>query len=424
MNNLNHLDFKDLQLRFSTNEFIHSIQKENFLKGSKWSPDGTCLLTCSDDNHIRLFEIPIGKTIEGEDQNKNLNSILKVRESSTIYDYCWFPLMNSNDRNSSCFLSTGKDSSLSLWDAFTGQLRCKYLTYKDSDYIESAYSCQFNNYSNKIYSGCKNSIKVFNIENPGLDYQEIMTKKQKRKKNRKGKSMDEETDDGLPGIISSFAFDRSFQNGFYTVGTYGGNLGIFDERTDQLIDYIPYPSDWYNGSDPETKVLRMTRGVTHTLISPGGYCLFASYRKWNTIVGWDIRNTQSEIPELYKIERSLDGNQRMYFDIDGCGRYLVTGSQDGELIFYDLQQQTITHRQQMNGGCINSVQFHPQSQDNLVISYGQRQFLLDGDSNPQFDQQDVLDFNSDRIDSNYKNTFEIYGNIKSLVEEQTSSSKE
>lgn len=28
---------------------------DNFLKGVKWSPDGSCFLTSSDDNTLRLF---------------------------------------------------------------------------------------------------------------------------------------------------------------------------------------------------------------------------------------------------------------------------------------------------------------------------------------------------------------------------------
>lgn len=31
---------------------------ENFTKGVKFSPDGTCLLTASEDNVIRVFEVP------------------------------------------------------------------------------------------------------------------------------------------------------------------------------------------------------------------------------------------------------------------------------------------------------------------------------------------------------------------------------
>ena len=30
----------------------------NCLRGVKWSPDGLCLLTASDDHHLRLFELP------------------------------------------------------------------------------------------------------------------------------------------------------------------------------------------------------------------------------------------------------------------------------------------------------------------------------------------------------------------------------
>jgi WD40 repeat protein len=30
----------------------------NFTKGVRWSPDGTCLLTCSDDNVLHVFETP------------------------------------------------------------------------------------------------------------------------------------------------------------------------------------------------------------------------------------------------------------------------------------------------------------------------------------------------------------------------------
>lgn len=30
----------------------------NFLKGARFSPDGTCLLTSSDDTVLRIFEVP------------------------------------------------------------------------------------------------------------------------------------------------------------------------------------------------------------------------------------------------------------------------------------------------------------------------------------------------------------------------------
>merc|ERR1711951_147521 len=40
--------------------FDSSVQVRggNYGRGCKWSPDGLCLLTCSQDHKLRLFEIP------------------------------------------------------------------------------------------------------------------------------------------------------------------------------------------------------------------------------------------------------------------------------------------------------------------------------------------------------------------------------
>ena len=42
------------------NEY-NDMTANNFLKGCKWSPDGLCLLTASDDNCLRLFNLPEGE---------------------------------------------------------------------------------------------------------------------------------------------------------------------------------------------------------------------------------------------------------------------------------------------------------------------------------------------------------------------------
>ena len=39
-------------------EFENSaLGLDNFLKGCKWSPDGTCILTNSDDSVLRIFDL-------------------------------------------------------------------------------------------------------------------------------------------------------------------------------------------------------------------------------------------------------------------------------------------------------------------------------------------------------------------------------
>jgi hypothetical protein len=48
-------------LMSSTQEFYHNLSygKNNFTRGVKVSPDGLCMLTNSDDNILRLFEMPL-----------------------------------------------------------------------------------------------------------------------------------------------------------------------------------------------------------------------------------------------------------------------------------------------------------------------------------------------------------------------------
>ncbi|XP_035692492.1 telomerase Cajal body protein 1-like [Branchiostoma floridae] len=46
-----------VQVTGATTEFGEF--SSNFLKGCKWSPDGSCILTNSDDNTLRLFNLPV-----------------------------------------------------------------------------------------------------------------------------------------------------------------------------------------------------------------------------------------------------------------------------------------------------------------------------------------------------------------------------
>lgn len=43
-----------------------STQPENFLKGCKWAPDGSCILTNSADNVLRIYNLPPELYSEGE----------------------------------------------------------------------------------------------------------------------------------------------------------------------------------------------------------------------------------------------------------------------------------------------------------------------------------------------------------------------
>lgn len=49
-----------IQLTHATSEFNNGFDRKfnNFLKGCKWAPDGSCIVTNSEDKCLRLFNLP------------------------------------------------------------------------------------------------------------------------------------------------------------------------------------------------------------------------------------------------------------------------------------------------------------------------------------------------------------------------------
>lgn len=81
--------------------------KSNFFKGCKWSPDGSCLLTSSNDKTIRLFNLPSNfSSLPIDFESKfHLNVDLQIKECGLIYDYCFNPNLNSADSSTCLYVN-------------------------------------------------------------------------------------------------------------------------------------------------------------------------------------------------------------------------------------------------------------------------------------------------------------------------------
>ncbi|KAM6226094.1 telomerase Cajal body protein 1, partial [Porphyrio hochstetteri] len=77
----------------------------NFLRGCAWAPDGRCLLSCSADNTLRVFDLP--SPTPGTAPLPPLVPSLRVPEGDTIYDFTWFPLMDSTPARDLPWFCTG-----------------------------------------------------------------------------------------------------------------------------------------------------------------------------------------------------------------------------------------------------------------------------------------------------------------------------
>lgn len=69
--------------------------------------------------------------------------------------------------------------------------------------------------------------------------------------------------------------------------------------------------------------------------TPDGIRLVSGARKDHRLLVWDIRYYRRPLNVL---NRPVDTNQRIYFDVSPCGNYLVSGGTDGILKVWDVNK--------------------------------------------------------------------------------------
>jgi len=354
-------------------------QNSNFLKGVKFSPDGVCYLTAADDNCLRIYDIPpsLAKSVGTSDiaQNLDTNSneinqqkqqqelhgdryspALRINAGELIYDYAWYPWSSATDPATCCFAVTTRAHPIQLYDAVSGQLRCSYRPFNNLDEMEAAYSINFSPDGCKIFAGGRNSvIYFFDLNRPGRDHDTISTYSKNNELNSNNSQSGQSG--GQPGIISCIACAKN-TIGLMAAGSYSGIAALYDYRT---------PTQ-------QLAVLEgHTGGITHLKFSPCGNYLYTGARKDGLIYCWDARNMSGA---MYQLERELNTtNQRVYFDIEPCGRHLASGGEDGFVKFWDLQDGSEAGKFMVaENDTVNGCEFHP-SLPVLATATGHRRFF-------------------------------------------------
>ncbi|KAJ7946902.1 telomerase Cajal body protein 1 [Quillaja saponaria] len=336
-------------------QFRTSSDTNNFLKGVKWSPDGSCFLTSSEDNTLRLFALPDNESSNSLDcsvasDNDSFAAQLVMSEGEPVYDFCWYPYMSASDPGTCVFASTTRDHPIHLWDATSGQLRCTYRAYDDMDEITAAFSIAFNPAGSKIFAGYNKTIRVFDLHRPGRDFAKYSTFKGNK--------------EGQTGIISAMAFSPT-HSGMLATGSYSQTTCIYNEDNMELL-YVLHGQEG---------------GVTHVQFSRDGNYLYTGGRKDPYILCWDVRKA---VDVVYKLYRSSEyTNQRILFDIEPSGRYLGTGGQVGLVHIYDLQTGQWISGYQAASDTVSGFSFHP-FLPLAVSSSGHRRFVVPDDSNEDF----------------------------------------
>uniref|UniRef100_A0A665VH61 Telomerase Cajal body protein 1 n=1 Tax=Echeneis naucrates TaxID=173247 RepID=A0A665VH61_ECHNA len=331
----------------------YSSLPENYLKGCKWAPDGSCILTNSADNVLRVYNLPPEIYSYTWDLLPEMSPVLKMAEGDTIYDYCWYPKMNSVEPDT-CFLaSSSRDNPVHVWDAFYGEVRASFRPYNHLDELTAAHSLCFSPDGTQLYCGFDKTVRVFYTDRPGRDCEERPTVVKKQ---------------GQSGIISCFGFSPC--QSVYACGSYSRCAGLYSCQDGTLLALLP---------------TRHHGGLTHLLFSPNGNYLYTGGRKDPEILCWDLREPGKVV---FSLERNVATNQRIYFDLDVSGRYLLSGDTEGMVSVWDSQtappdgDEELLQPQlrfQAHWDCTNGISIHP-FMPLIATSSGQRQFPWPGDS--------------------------------------------
>ncbi|XP_039279741.1 telomerase Cajal body protein 1 isoform X2 [Nilaparvata lugens] len=338
-------------------------------------------------------------------ESNSKESFLKSSELSAEYKFKSFPLITKDSRSykfqhnkeqylkgCKCFLTTASEEPVHLWDAFTGELRASYRSYNYADEIWNAYSVTFNSSGERLYCGFKDSIRIFDTAIPGKKSTLIKIK--------------EVT--GQLGIVSCIAFNPSSTD--YAVGTYAKEIGVYSEK-----------------SGTGTCVFQgHGGGITHLIFSPDGNRLYSGSRRDSEIVCWDVRNPGAV---LFSMLRSVNTQQRIYFDLTPDGSSLVTGNTDGRVCIFDVtgavsNPDTPFETQlyfNAHKDCCNGVSINPVCPV-LATTSGQRhipQVMSDSDDSeddfqPVGDEGDI--FVKDSTKTNIKKLFN-YNYLKRNIED-------
>ncbi|KAG5853306.1 hypothetical protein ANANG_G00071760 [Anguilla anguilla] len=312
----------------------YSGSPENYLRGCKWAPDGSCILSNSADNVLRVYNLPAELYSQDWDLLAEMSPVLRMAEGDTIYDYCWYPKMSSLDPDTCFIASSSRDNPVHIWDAFYGDLRATFRPYNHLDELTAAHSLCFSPDGSQLYCGFDKMVRVFYTDRPGRDCEERPTTVKKQ---------------GQTGIISCMAFSPAQSPCGYACG------GVL---------LLP-------GRDPAGPAVPPP-GAHAPLLLPG--------------------------PAYTGGARSVVTNQRIYFELDPTGRYLLSGNTEGVVSVWDTSAapsgcEAVLQPQlqfQAHADCTNGISLHPYM-PLLASSSGQRQFCGPGDSGGDSDSDSDSD---------------------------------
>ncbi|KAJ9648125.1 hypothetical protein H2199_001902 [Coniosporium tulheliwenetii] len=287
----------------------------NHFKSAQWSPDGTCIMTNSADNHLRTFVLPTDLLTE-----PTIHALAPYASlHQQVYAYAPHPLFSLSDLSSTLVLSSHRDLPLRLYNAlaFDAGMVASYphVNPLTEEYILT-HSLVWTSSGTHFMTGSEHQLSVFDISRDGEGpvTRHFAGSSKYKAKNALG---------GMRGIVS--ALDISCE-GYLAAGTFARNIALFgDEGREECFSCFSVAGF----SDKDEKI--SGTGITQVKWSPCGRYLYVAERKSNGVLVYDIRVAGKRLGWL--AGRKSNTNQRMGIDVIATaeGHEVWAGGIDGKV---------------------------------------------------------------------------------------------
>ena len=339
-------------------KIIEVKYKENYLRGIRFSPDGTQIMTNARDNTLRLYDN------NGKEQ-------LQISEPETIYNFQYYPFQQSSMPSSCCVLTCSKAQPVHLWDTnlqYKPFVRATYRADRNGEFVYPL-SARFTPDGTQVYTTSERTVRVFDVSRPGNEFEERLTCETRRSRF------------GQKGMLSCIAFEP--YGSCYAVGSFQGSCWIYT-MSGQPVCSLRIPSK--------------NRGVTQVQFDNDGRLVFVACRRDSFVYAFDIRKSRDLLLKLRR-SNTKTTNQRIGFDVRGP--YVISGTGTcPSVCLFDITKSSgskelspICTRSGF-GDVVNDVRFHPNDGSMFGVVTGQRHFCGNDDD--------------DDVNENSRNRLEVF----------------
>lgn len=293
--------------------------QSNFFKEAQFSPDGTSIITNTEDNCLRTYVLPTD-LLDEEKRPHSLSAYATGSAPGNIHAFATYPGFDLRDPSTTCVLYSVKEQPISLVNALDDD--SVYGTYNSINPTTEAYqpsnSLAFTRDGSHFVAGSVSLISIFDCSRVGSE----PVTKHRTSRSRKTRAYHSATTMGCKGLISALSVSS---DGILAAGSTEREVALYDHEGQGECTTAFSVSQRLDGSKVNGT------GISNLRWSPCNRYLLVAERQADCVQVYDVRHTLRQISIL--TGREANTTQKLGIDVvpTAEGYEVWAGGADGSV---------------------------------------------------------------------------------------------